>query len=369
MQTPFVVEYKLYFVTMPQNKLIAYSHCTTHQIAEAIFMYCLKFYIVASNSFVGDRLNFCMTLVTQTSLTIVSRQRQAMLADCVASVLSGERVPAEIVVIDQSDQPHPVLSHLKPSVPCNLRYVCSPPLGLGRATNLAFNMCRHEIVAFTHDDVLATPAWFGNLVDAQHHAGERSVVTGQVRALPEHPGGFQLTLKEDPEPAIYTQPMDYLVLYTFNMCLHAQTFRDIGGFDTRMGPGTPFLSADDEDLGLRLLRAGHAIHYVPQAVLYHREWRSPESYVPMRWQYGVGRGAFYAKHLSLRDRYTFDRMRRDVYLHVKRAVRCAFSDPRTAKGDLALTAGMLLSAARWLITRPRPRQDLMAMPDIDAKGH
>jgi hypothetical protein len=206
------------------------------------------------------------------------------------------------------------------------------------------------------------------LVDALRLAGERSVVTGQVKALPERPGGFQLTLKEDPEAAIYTQPMNYLVLYTFNMCLHAADFKAIGGYDARIGPGTPFHSADDEDLGFRLLRAGFAIHYVPQAVLYHREWRPVESYVPMRWQYGVGRGAFYAKHLSLKDRYTFDRMRHDVYVHVKRAVRCAFSDPRTAKGDVALTAGMLLSAARWLITQPRMKHLAALSPQRGAQA-
>ena len=53
----------------------------------------------------------------------------------------------------------------------------------------------------------------------------------------------------------------------------------------------------------RLLEAGYRIVYSPEAVLFHRAWRTPQSYLPLRWAYGVALGGFFAKHLTLRDRW------------------------------------------------------------------
>src|SRR5205823_6583384 len=89
----------------------------------------------------------------------------------------------------------------------------------------------------------------------------------------------------------------------------------VGDFDDDLGPGARFPASEDSDLGFRLLEAGYHIHYIPEAVLYHRAWRSNSDYLPLRWSYGVGRGAFYAKHLRLDDRYIMRRMIRDVRIH------------------------------------------------------
>ena len=58
-----------------------------------------------------------------TSLIIASRDRPELLADTVASVLKGDEVPAEIVIVDQSRVPHPTLS--KPDGESRLRDLLS----------------------------------------------------------------------------------------------------------------------------------------------------------------------------------------------------------------------------------------------------
>jgi GT2 family glycosyltransferase len=96
------------------------------------------------------------------------------------------------------------------------------------------------------------------------------------------------------------------------MGIYRSVFDLVGLFDERLGPGTNFPAAEDNDLGFRLLEQGLCICYVPEAVVYHRAWRSEREILALKWRYGVGRGAYYAKHMSWRDPYMFSRMIRDV---------------------------------------------------------
>jgi GT2 family glycosyltransferase len=138
------------------------------------------------------------------------------------------------------------------------------------------------------------------------------------------------------------------------MALHRSTFVEVGEFDERLGPGTVFPGAEDNDLGFRLLEAGYSIHYVPEAVLYHKAWRSAREYLPLRWNYGLSQGAFLAKHMRLSDRYMLGRLRADLYRHGNRLVR---QDLRRSRGQIYADAiyilGLLCGAARWLLTQPK----------------
>ena len=102
----------------------------------------------------------------------------------------------------------------------------------------------------------------------------------------------------------------------------------IGGFDERLGPGTCFPAAEDNDLGFRLLEAGFHIIYDPASVLYHRSWRTEKDYLPLRWGYGRGQGAYYARYLSLQDRHMIAHMSLDVVRHAVPLRREIWLSPR-----------------------------------------
>ena len=130
--------------------------------------------------------------------------------------------------------------------------------------------------------------------------------------------------------------------------MHRSVLSDIGLFDERMGPGTPFHAGEDNDYGFRLLEAGYQILYLPSAVVYHRDWRLKNEYIGLRWKYGVGRGAYYAKYLSLRDRYQLGRMMSDIQRHLLPALYKGHGDWLKVYGDLALAGGIFVGACRWL---------------------
>ncbi len=290
------------------------------------------------------------------SLIICSRNRPQLLSESVEAVLQGDEVPTELIIIDQSDSPHPRLAALTTDRACEIRYLWTRSIGLSRANNAGVTAARHHILVFTHDDVLAPPAWFGAIVRALVQAGPRAVVTGRV--LPtatETPGGFAPSTRIDELRAVYEGRIGNDVLYPMNMALYRSAINDVGSFDERLGPGTPYPAAEDNDFGFRLLEAGYRIIYAPEVVLHHRAWRGEDDYIPLRWSYGRGQGAYYAKYLSLGDRYMLRRMRRDIGRHVLKFTHRVRRERRLAFGDAAYILGILSGATQWLMTQRRMR--------------
>lgn len=283
------------------------------------------------------------------SLIICSRNRPALLEEAVSSILRGAEVPADLIIVDQSDQPNPRLAALAAARPDGVRYLCNRSVGLSRANNVGVRAARHELLVFTHDDIIAPPTWFGAIVRALVAAGPSSVITGQVLPTdPERPGAVVPTVITDESEAVYEGRIGRDVLFPLNMAMYKNAIEKVGPFDERLGPGTPFPGGEDNDFGLRLLDANFRIIYAPSAALYHRAWRAEP--LRLRWGYGRGQGAFFAKHLSFRDRYVAKRLVRATGHYLLRALRRSRRDVHAALGDVLYVAGMLSGTAEWLIT-------------------
>ena len=289
---------------------------------------------------------------TSTAVIVCSRNRAGFLRDVVDSILRGHVVPDEIVIVDQSDARHEMLSSLGRVGGCAVRYIFDAHRGVSGARNLGLTLAGSTLVVFTDDDVVVDRSWLGAMVTALVELGPTGVVTGKVLSAPEETaGGWAPALVAADEPATYTGRIGRDVLEAGNMAAYRDTLLSLGGFDRRLGPGTRFPAGEDNDMGLRLLAAGCQIRYEPRAVIYHRAWRGPEEYVPLRWRYGIGQGAYYAKHLSLRDRYMLRRLGHLLARHAKFALRRARKEPRAAAGHLAYIGGVLVGGVRWALGR------------------
>jgi GT2 family glycosyltransferase len=295
----------------------------------------------------------------------------------VASILDGTEVPDELLVVDQSVELHPALADFA-TPRCPFRYLHSRTVGLSRGRNIGIAAASHPIIVFTDDDVLVPPAWFGTLVRSFRTAGPRTVVTGRVLATEaETEGGFAPSLHPGTERIVYEGRVYQDPLATFNVALPRTAHAAVGGFDVRLGPGTRFPAAEDNDFGHRLLEAGYRIVFDPEAVVYHRAWRDDRAYVPLRHGYGRGQGAFYAKHLSFEDRYMLRRMIGTLVNHVRRLPRAALNDLLAAAGgrppgywrsaqrsstsrkllfgEVAWIVGFLAGMVEWIATKRRLR--------------
>jgi GT2 family glycosyltransferase len=283
------------------------------------------------------------------SVVVCTRNRPQLVLDTVQSILAGETKPTEIVVVDQSRQSNPGLEQHAGVV-----LVRTPERGLTQARNLGIAAARGRVIAFSDDDVHVDPRWLGALVAAIGTEEEQRVAAGQViPAPPERPGAFTSSYYVDKAPATYTGRIDRDPLGGGNMAMYRSGFDVVGLFDERLGAGGRYPAADDNDFGLRLLEAGFTIVYVPEAIVYHRAWRSRWRYPVVRWRYGRGKGGFYGKHLGLSERHIQRRLARDVGRRLRRLPSNALRNPRQAVGDLAYIAGLASALAQWLVTERR----------------
>jgi GT2 family glycosyltransferase len=287
------------------------------------------------------------------SLLICSRNRPQMLWETIQSILAGEELPTEILIVDQSDAPDPVLSTFQPQQGCIFRYLWSEQKGVSLGRNKAAAAASYPILVFTDDDMLVTPTWFGSLVLALLEAGPYSVVTGRVLISEEDDGGHAPSSRIDEQVVTYKGRVNRDVLFTNNMTIHRTALENVGGFDTRLGPGTRFPAAEDNDLAFRLLEAGYSIIYNPKPTLYHRAWRSKKEFLWLHWNYGYGQGAFYAKYFSLQDTFMVRRMVSDVWAYLTRFPIRIFCRRHQAYQDLLFVGGMLYGALQWSFRSPK----------------
>jgi GT2 family glycosyltransferase len=302
------------------------------------------------------------------SLIVCSRNRPDMLVDTVNSILAGRTVPTELVIMDQSDVENEKLARLRTDRGCDIRYTWTRTVGLSRANNGGIATARHDLLVFTHDDVEVTDTWLEVITASVINAGPRAVVTGQVvPAAVADEGGFVPSTKVDATPAVYRTRICSGVLYPMNMGMYRQVFDEVGVFDERLGPGTPFPAAEDNDLCDRLLQAGFEIHYVPDAILHHRAWRSERDYLALRWAYGRGQGAFYGKILGLRDGHALRCLRTEFAHRSRRLLGDLRRRRRNASGEAVYLLGLVAGMMQWLLTT-RPRGRFRSPPSTQRPG-
>lgn len=289
-------------------------------------------------------------VIKDASVIICSRNRAQMLEQTVASILAGSTLPAELVIVDQSQVRNSALAAMAAMDGCVVRYHHVHGVGVSRARNTGIRLARGELVVLTDDDVLVAVDWFDTLTGTLKAGGPQRIVTGQVR--PETPSahtGHTPSTNVDPAPARYRGLIDQDVLYTGNMAMYRSAFQAVGGFDERFGGGARFPAAEDNDLGFRLLSAGYEIVYEPAAMLIHRAWRSKATAFRLAWSYGRGQGGFYAKHLRCHHHFMLRRLRTEVQQRLHRLPRRSLERGWEALSDIGYVLGLVSGFSAWLL--------------------
>jgi GT2 family glycosyltransferase len=249
------------------------------------------------------------------SVVVATCGRPDAVERCVRSVLACEYPNAEIVVVENgpaSQATRRMLSSEFASEP-RLRYVEEPKRGAARARNAGLAVAEGHIVAFLDDDVVVDAAWLDHCVQAFETADDIACVTGLILPLTLE-SQSQLLLEQFAtfgkgfRRKVYRLPdasaQDPLFPYTVgsigsgaNTAVLREAARELGGFDSTLGPGTPTAGAEDLDLYMRLLQAGHCVVYEPNALVRHEHPRGMRRLGRQAYRYGVGMGALLGKQL------------------------------------------------------------------------
>lgn len=125
----------------------------------------------------------------------------------------------------------------------------------GRSRNFGVEESRGEGVVFIDGGCIANPFWVKHLRDRLKSGA--AIVAGKTIQIGYRPF-------EDLERVeLYYKGSD-VTFPSCNLAYDRRVFDAVDGFDER------FLTAEDIDLNLRALQAGHRIAYEPRAIVYHR---------------------------------------------------------------------------------------------------
>lgn len=236
------------------------------------------------------------------SVVVPTLDRPDMVRASLAALLV-ENGPLEVVVVDQSagDETRRVAAEARDA---RVRYVHHSPPSTAAARNRGAEEAAGDYVGFLDDDAEIPPAWVASVRAELERLDFPDALFGEVRA----PEGFSdrqrlpVSLFTVEAARVWERPVHPNRLgYAANFVVRRSTFLDLGGFDTRLGPGSRFYGAEDMDLNYRLLKGGFRVASTPAVWTIHEQWRPAEALPRLFFGYNVGGAAFCAKHLREGD--------------------------------------------------------------------
>lgn len=289
------------------------------------------------------------------TVAVATVDRPLALARCVTAILAGQTFPTEVVLVDQSADAATadVVASAGWDRVVALKYVRLPRLGLSASRNAAIAHAARPIVVFTDDDCVPDARWLAAILAAFDGVEKPDVVTGRILPLgPERPGLYAVSTRGSCVPAIYRRrSLPWVVGSGGNTAVRREWLERIGGFDERLGVGSPGRSAEDMDVLYRLLRAGAIVRYEPDAIIFH-EREDGARRLARRPAYGFGMGAFCALWARRRDAYAIWMLGRWCFERSRLLVAaCARRRWRRVHEELLMLGGAARGIAYGL-TRP-----------------
>lgn len=247
-----------------------------------------------------------MRKVTNITVAIPTLDRPTELTRCLDGLFKGTTLPAEVLIVNQGeyDVVELVIKRFRSQYSTPVIHCSQPPKGLSAARNLATNQANCHIIAFTDDDCVPDPDWLARIERVLISTPTADGVTGSIQPLGiGYPGEFPISIRIGKKGMMFQRrALPWQVGSGGNFAIRRSWLLSIGGFDERLGAGSPGKAAEDTDIFYRLLRAGMLIRYEPDLVIYH-ERQDATRLIRSFWNYSYGIGAFTAKHARKGDFY------------------------------------------------------------------
>ncbi|HSE45975.1 MAG TPA: glycosyltransferase family 2 protein, partial [Gemmatimonadales bacterium] len=149
----------------------------------------------------------------------------------------------------------------------------NPGRGAGAARNLGATHASGELLVFLDDDIEPLPTLLAEHHRAHDEAGDSAVAIGPplpVRAPDSNLGTIEAWAWWEGQLARMSTPghrFSFEEVFSGDLSIPAELFRAVGGFDVT------FNCREDSELGLRLIKRGTRVLFVPAAGGWHHELR------------------------------------------------------------------------------------------------
>ncbi len=245
------------------------------------------------------------------SVVVCTRDRADALADALVSILLLDYPDFEVVVVDNAARTDATARVVERLGDPRVRCVPEPVPGLSTARNAGVQAARHELIAFTDDDVVVDRYWLRAIARGFGRDSAVSCVAGLV------PSGELRTAAQAyfekrvswagslaprvvsmamPPPDVPLFPLQVGRLGTgANFAVKKARVLDLGGFDEALGAGTAAQGGEDLDMFFRVVTSGDAMATEPGAIVWHRHRSDNDALLSQARGYGLGLGAWLTK--------------------------------------------------------------------------
>ncbi|WP_040398411.1 glycosyltransferase family 2 protein, partial [Cesiribacter andamanensis] len=256
------------------------------------------------------------------SVVICTRNRPALLQNCLELLRNQRCQPQEILVVDNasSDKATEAVVNQYPEV----RYTYEARGGLDIARNTGIRLASCPLVAFLDDDVVAHPLWvyrvWQSFEDPQVAALTGLVLAAELQTEAQQIFEWHWSFNRGYRNKLYDQqyfkqtlaigPPVWEIGAGANMAFRKSVFEQVGYFNELLDVGAAGCNGDSE-MWFRILAGGFSIRYNPLAVVHHTHRRELSGLKKQIYYYMRGfataallqqqqqRQAGYRKHLLL----------------------------------------------------------------------
>jgi GT2 family glycosyltransferase len=245
------------------------------------------------------------------SVVMCTRDRAALFADALASVLETDYPTFEVIVVDNAGITAETREFAANHPDDRVRYVSEPRPGVSRGRNRGLRAAAYDIVAFVDDDVIVDRHWLTGLATGFARADDVALVcalvaSGEVRTRPQAWFDNRVSWDDARSPRQFrlADPPSDVPLFPFQVgaygtgaCFAVKrgVYEKVGALDVAMGPGTPTMGGEDIDLFVRIVCADWAVAVEPAAVVWHRHRAEISALKTQARGYGIGLGAWLTK--------------------------------------------------------------------------
>jgi GT2 family glycosyltransferase len=237
------------------------------------------------------------------AVVLCTASRPPSAARAIESIVAARPSPGLVVIVDQADSSS--FDHLQKfdGRPGVVR-ILDKGTGLSRARNIgtaAVVDAGFSFAAYTDDDCTVDPFWLAGLNSAFEQAPDVALVFGTTKAAGHDKKQGTIPSYTVPKNSIHRGLASKPRIEGMGACMAVRVpaWKQIGGFDERLGAGTPLASAEENDLSIRLLRAGFAVAEAPAAEVIHHGFRNRSEIAGLVAGYMRGSGAATAKMVRI----------------------------------------------------------------------
>jgi glycosyltransferase involved in cell wall biosynthesis len=248
---------------------------------------------------------------------VCTRHRANLLERCLRSLTELDYPTYELIVVDNTTGEREIEEL---AADFGARYVVESRTGLSRARNTGAREARGELIAYTDDDAVAERDWLSRHAAALEdpalaattgrifptsldtRAARRYAATGAANL-----GGVAFRVDRQ-TPAWFEMANFGGVGAGPNIALRRSLFDGGWGFRESLGPGG-WIPGEEHYVFFEIIRAGHAIAYVPDAIVYHDYPRTASALARRRYRILRGGVAYMLMLLVEEPEFRHDTMR------------------------------------------------------------